>query len=260
MIPAKYYLKNILYGLTPGGFGYMRTLKSYRKTDYDHERDKHPVRERHNGSEGWKNEEEAEVQHRNYADYNEYLTHQKQKLNEILSMRGGFTNRAIMTWRRRFYQRFRHLEALLPKTATILCLGARQGTEVEVLHDMGYTNAYGIDLNPGPNNPYVKEGDFMHLEEKDNSIDCIYTNSLDHAFDIEPCIKENLRVVKPEGIAIYDVPRYSKSRSPGAFEAVNWKSEQMVFDMISRHFHATPLTMTEKKWQWMLCQGPKKSP
>ena len=44
----------------------------------------------------------------------------------------------------------------------MLCLGARLGTEVRALHNLGYF-AIGIDLNPGVDNPYVLMGDFHKL-------------------------------------------------------------------------------------------------
>ena len=39
----------------------------------------------------------------------------------------------------------------------------------EVLRQLGFRNAYGIDLNPGPENELVRVGDFNRLEETDGS-------------------------------------------------------------------------------------------
>ena len=255
---AKFHFKTALYGLVPGGFGHYRQLREYRNPAYQHDRDKHPVRQKHNGQSGWSKSDSA-ISRRSYTDEAEYRIHQQQKFTEILQMYGGFSNRTIVIWRRRFYQRFKHLIPLLPRTATILCLGARQVTEVEVLHDLGFPGAYGIDLNPGPGNPHVRQGDFMHLAEATNSIDCLYTNSLDHAFDLEMFFAENVRVLKPNGYAIYDLPRYDANRSPGAFEAIGWSGEDDIPNIIDRYFGKRILTRTEPKWQWLLCAHPIKN-
>ncbi len=60
---------------------------------------------------------------RDYADYNEYLTHQKLKLEELLKMKGGFTNEDIKNFRLKFYRRFRHLVRLLPQEAEFSAAG-----------------------------------------------------------------------------------------------------------------------------------------
>lgn len=251
-----YWLKTALYGAVPGGFGYMRQLRAERRRDFDLVRDRHPVREKHNSQSGW--QPDMTITRRTYRDYQEYVTHQQQKYHEILHMYGGFSNRTIVEWRQRFYRRFRHVTTLLPCDARILCLGARQGTEVEVWRDLGFRNAYGIDLNPGPNNLYVHPGDFMHLTEADASIDCLYTNSVDHVFDLELFMTEQVRVLKPTGYALYDLPRYSGSRSPGAFEAIGWQSEADIINCLATHYQQLVMTATERKWQWVLFQGPKR--
>ena len=170
ILVKKYWLKNLRYLLHLDRYGYYQHLKSYRNPNYNHERDKHPVRQRHNQYTGWKNSY-TRIRRRDYQNYQEYVTHQAQKFTEILQMHGGFSHWTILTWRHRFYNRFKHLVPLLPKDAVIICLGARQGTEVEVLRDLGFSKAYGIDLNPGPDNPYVVPGDFMRLQEADQSVD-----------------------------------------------------------------------------------------
>jgi hypothetical protein len=116
----------------------------------------------------------------------------------MLKVGKGYSNKVFSAYRRRFYRRFKHLAKYIEKEAIILCAGARQGTEVEVLWDMGYKNAYGIDLNPGPDNKWVKDGDFLKIDAEDGSIDLIYTNAVDHAFDLEKMFAEHARVIKPK--------------------------------------------------------------
>ncbi|MFZ0034217.1 MAG: hypothetical protein WAK60_04400 [Sedimentisphaerales bacterium] len=172
----KFWFKTALYRYAPGGYGYVHYLRRFYDPNYLYNRDKHDVRDKHHAKGDWKTQKQEDFYYRDYKDYEEYLSHQKQKFHEILKMRGGFTNRNIAAYRHRFYRRFHHLPVFLPKSAYILCAGARQGTEVEVLHDLGFKNAYGIDLNPGPDNKLVRIGDFMHLDNPDSSLDMIYSN------------------------------------------------------------------------------------
>jgi SAM-dependent methyltransferase len=246
-----YQLKNMILR-TPFSYGHYRTLKAYKDPAYNFERDKHPVRKKHYGKEGWKTQVDNNFQYRDYASYEEYVTHQSQKFEEILKGAGGFGNRDILEYRKRFYRRFRYLSGMLDTSATILCLGARQGTEVEVLWDLGYKNAIGLDLNPGPENPYVRKGDFMALDYPDNSVDMIYTNCVDHAFDLEKFFKEHARVIKPGGYAIYDIGALDLGL--GVFEAVNWSSPDSVLLQAFQHYKNIYKVETDRNWKWFCLQ------
>ena len=242
--------------LTPGGWGHSRHLRALRDPDYDHATQKHPVREKHAGDRGWRADEEAGVLRRDYASYEEYKTHQGLKFHEILKLHGGLSNRVVFQYRMTFYRRFRHLVPLLPSRASIMCAGARQGTEVEVLRDLGFENAYGIDLNPGPSNPLVRTGDFMKLQEATGSVDLVYSNCVDHAFDLGQFFAEHARVVKPEGYALYDLAVMAEG-SKGAFEAVSWKRTEDLLIRILDHFEHIRLLSRERDWMWVLVQGPR---
>ena len=194
------------------------------------------------------------MKRRDYENYEEYVTHQKQKLDEMLKMKGGFSNRDVLNFRLKFYRRFKHLRKLLPRNAAILCAGARQGTEVEVLRDLGFKNSYGIDLNPGPNNPLVKPGDFMHLDNPDASLDMLYTNCVDHAFDLDGFFKEHARALKPDGYVIYDIG-VNLEEGGGPFEAIAWKRTEDVFAMLLKHFNEIVRVEREPMWMWVLMHG-----
>jgi SAM-dependent methyltransferase len=249
-----FWLKTALHRFTPGGFGYHRKLRGAADPSYVHERDKHPVRQKHHGGGGWQEPDATGLQRRDYADYDEYLTHQKLKLDEMLKMKGGFSNADIAHFRRQFYARFRHLPALLPPDARILCMGARQGTEVEVLRDLGFARAEGIDLNPGPDNPLVKPGDFMHLAFPDSSLDLLYTNCVDHAFDLDAFFREHARAMRPDGYVLYDVA-VNMEKGGGPFEAVAWRRSEDVFEKLLRHFKKLIRVEREPQWMWVLMQG-----
>ena len=250
-----FFVKTVLYRYTPRGFGYYRLLRSKIDPSFRFDRDKHPVRQKHHGKGGWKDEKTGAFHYRDYSDYQEYLDHQKSKWDEVLSVGGGHSSQAIAEYRFKFLRRFRHLPSLLPQTARIVCLGARQGTEVEVLHDLGFTQAYGLDLNPGPNNPWVRPGDFMHLKEETNSIDMVYSNAVDHAFELEGFFCEHARVLKPDGYVLYDVS--SKEDSGGAFEAVEWGGDLALLTLMMRHFKTIVRVELDDSWKWFLLHGKR---
>src|SRR5215216_3610430 len=86
--------------------------------------------------------------------------------------------KSIRAHDRRFYDALRERLETLPfplLRRRVLCLGARQGTEVRAFIDRGGF-AVGIDLNPGEKNRYVLIGDFQELQFATGSVDIVYTN------------------------------------------------------------------------------------
>ena len=162
----------------------------------------------------WKPDESG-FQKRQYDSYEAYLEHQKAKLethdfgNYDTEFRQALRERLAATdfaWRGR----------------TVLCLGARIGTEVKAFLDLGCF-AVGIDLNPGEANRYVLAGDFHDLQFAPNSVDVVYTNSLDHLFDGNRLAKEVTRILKPDGVFIVEAVNGSaKGVAPGFFESFFW--------------------------------------
>lgn len=250
----KFWVKTFLHLVTPGGFGYIRKLRAGRDPSYVHDRDKHEVRYKHHGGGGWKEDKQDGLVKRDYASYEEYVTHQRLKLDEMVKMKGGFSNFDIFDYRLKFYVRFRVLQKLLSSDAAILCCGARQGTEVEVLRDLGFRNARGIDLNPGRDNPLVGVGDMMHLADPDNSLDLLYSNCIDHAFDLDQMIAEHSRVLKPDGYLLYDIG-INIEGGGGPFEAISWDRTEDVVLRLLRTFRSVVRIEREHQWLWVLVQG-----
>jgi SAM-dependent methyltransferase len=249
-----FWTRTALHRLTPGGFGYERRLRRLKDPGYDHARDLHPVRRKHHGgSTAWSDSDELGLRRRIYADYGEYVTHQEQRLEEALRLGLLFENAAVSRRRRTFYRRFRHLVDLLPPDATIVCLGARQSTEVQVLHELGFRNAYGVDLNPGPDNALVRRGDFQRLDEPDASVDLVYSNSLDHALDLPAALDEHARVVRPGGLALYDIADGS-SNDPtlSACEATSWASHGTILRLLLDRFPELLRVESEPGRRWYL--------
>lgn len=84
------------------------------------------------------------------------------------------------------------------QTGAALCLGARQGSKVKAFIDKGCF-AVGVDLNPGRDKRYVLPCDFHALQFADQSVDIVFFNSFDHAFDLTKLLREVTRVLRPGG-------------------------------------------------------------
>lgn len=160
------------------------------------------------------------VKKKRYKTYADYLRHQKSKLQKIKS-----------TW---LLEQDRHYAAVLKERLmqngvttsdkSVLCLGARTGAEVQSFLDLGCF-AIGIDLNPGRENKYVVFGDFHHLQFPDNIVDIVYTNSLDHALNLDKIIGEIKRVLKPDGIFIVEVMKgVAEGVTPRYYESLSWET------------------------------------
>ncbi len=257
-INLKFWIKTALHRLVPGGYGYIKELRKGKSSTYNHKKDKHPVRNKHHGQGGWKGEDQSDLNYRDYSDYDEYLTHQSLKLDELIKIKGGFSNKDIFDYRLRFYRRFKYLSSFLPEDALIICLGARQGTEVETLRDIGYGKAQGLDLNPGSGNDLVKKGDFMNLDYETSTVDLIYSNCVDHAFDLEKYFTEGARVIKEDGYALYDL-NIADDDGGAPFEAVRWSGNEEIIKMILNHYSKLIKVETEENWTWILVQGKKEA-
>ena len=134
------------------------------------------------------------IRRREYPDYPAYLSHQIKKtsnprLREML----------LEKWDARvkgFKGEFAALDGIVPQGVKALCLGARMGEEVQALRDLGY-NAIGIDLVPYP--PMVLTGDFQHMPFADDRFALVYSNAVDHVFDLERFAAEIRRVLTTPG-------------------------------------------------------------
>ena len=165
-----------------------------------------------------------------YRTYGDYIQHQKSKLKKSKFIGGiNWLHSYDITFREVLRERLEKLHFLRCGMA-VLCLGARTGSEVKAFHDIGCF-AVGIDLNPGENNRYVLHGDFHDIQFPSNSVDIVFTNSLDHAANIERLIDEVKRVLKSNGLLIIEAGRGSnEGRTPGHYESFWWSK---INDLIS---------------------------
>jgi SAM-dependent methyltransferase len=176
-------------------------------------------------------ESKAGVTGRVYRDYEEYREHQALKVEALRA-------KSLAGHDRRFYAALRERLVEFYGDFTgqkVLCLAARIGTEVRVFVDLG-AFAVGIDLNPGPDNRYVVVGDFHDLQFADDSVDVVYTNSLDHAFDLDRIMTEVGRVLGQDGKLIVELGRGTEHGTvPGFYESTTWKSVDDMISVIGRH-------------------------
>jgi ubiquinone/menaquinone biosynthesis C-methylase UbiE len=133
-----------------------------------------------------------------YGSYEEYVIHQKAKLK---TLKPEWLEHHDSVYRKELSGRIASMDL---KGRSVLCLGARTGGEVRAFAEAG-AFAVGIDLEPGKNNPWVLPGDFHNIQFPNNSVQIVFTNSLDHALVFEKVVGEIYRVLKPLGIFICEI-------------------------------------------------------
>ena len=181
----------------------------------------------------WKNVNgDGRFRSREYDSYEQYVEHQREKLETI---RRRFSHEILPEYDVTFREALRDRLSKLDidwSHSNALCLAARIGTEVKAFLDVG-AFAIGIDLNPGEENKYVVTGDFHNLQYADHSIDVIYSNSLDHAFDMEKILTEARRVLRPTGHLIVEpVQGREEGPDPQYYEAFSWPKIDDFADLI----------------------------
>lgn len=158
-----------------------------------------------------------------YSDYETYLAHQRAKLSTL----------NLSEYNKKFRAGLRDR---LPDCSglSVICLAAREGAECLAFRDRG-AFVVGIDLNPGADNMLVLPGDFHALQFADECVDRVFTNSLDHVFDLKAVCAEIDRVLKPGGLFIAEIARGSEEGgNPGPFEAHYWARTDDLIDSISK--------------------------
>jgi len=188
--------------------------------------EKHRAKRQRFASEAW--HRDGVFARRRYASYDAYVEHQSSKLAGILD----HLRKTDAEELEEFRERFASCDALAD-AGSVLCLGARLGTEVRALHSLGHF-AVGVDLAPGPDNPRVLYGDFHALVFPDASVDAVYSNALDHAFDLDRMVQEAWRVLRPGGRFVAELDAgFGEGSLPGDFEALSWTHAEVVIRSIA---------------------------
>ena len=112
------------------------------------------------------------------------------------------------------------------------------------------------NLNPGGNNKYVVTGDFHDIQFADASVDVVFTNALDHAFDMQKLIAEIRRVLAPNGTLILEIVNGRREGyAPGYFEASIWERiDDVVGIFCAQRFRVVKRLAISYPWQGqMVC-------
>lgn len=180
----------------------------------------------------WAESREGDTfQQRVYRSYEDYLMHQKDKVKRL------DLNDYDVKFRTALRERLENMDVDWP-SKNVLCLAARIGTEVKAFLDVG-AFAVGLDLNPGEENKYVVFGDFHNIQFPDNSVDVVYTNSLDHVFELGKVLGEVQRVLRSEGCFIVE-PAWGREEGPEPqyWESYSWAHIDDLVSHIEKHSFA----------------------
>lgn len=162
-----------------------------------------------------------------YQSYDSYLTHQGEKLEKNF----GQISQSDRDYSQLVYERYKDHPAV-GNGKTCLCLGARLGGEVRGFLRAG-SLAIGVDINPGPKNNFVLFGDVHNLVFPHASFDVVFTNIIDHIFDLKQFVAEIHRVLKPGGFFITELAA-AKPR-PGSYEVLDTTNQDSIISIISNH-------------------------
>lgn len=169
--------------------------------------------------------ERESVYCRTWKNDDEYFSVQKSKYSYIKD--------SLDKWNKFYYENLKdRVQKYIGRSSKILCLGARQGTEVRAFRDLNCI-AIGVDLEPGPENEYVMYGDFHNLKFSDNTFDIVFTNSLDHVKDLGKFLSEVRRVLVDGGRFILDINKESTSADKWA--SLFWHDINIVIPEIEKH-------------------------
>ena len=163
---------------------------------------------------------------RKYKDTEEYIQHQLEKtLNKDRISRSAENREAKI---QEFKARFKIIDNI-GKDARILCVGSRDGEEVQTFNELGYYDVTGIDL--AEFKPYTQKMDMHNLQFEDDSFDIVYTNSLDHSNDIDKALREITRVLRVLGILVVEI---ELNNYRGNYETIEFNSVDDVLKILKK--------------------------
>lgn len=169
------------------------------------------------------------LHYKEYAAYEDYLKDQTAKCKQKESYIRQKSERKY--WE--FCANFAKFE--VPKGSSVLCLGARFGDEVRAWRTLG-CESVGVDLF-GDEKDLVIKADWNNLPFDSDSFDYVYTNSIDHANDLDRMVREIKRVLNVGGKVLLELMRRHASSdekikqkfdNPERYEAMLWNIDEDV--------------------------------
>jgi len=143
---------------------------------------------------------------------NDYQTYLKDQITRAESKWGrkSFYNEPF---KKNLAQSWKQVKDTVGTPETICCMGIRAGTEVFEFKEYCPTaEVYGVDITENVKtikthlNVHISLQDFNHLpEDWSNKFDLVFSNSLDHSFEVLETIKEWRRVTKAGGFLFLEL-------------------------------------------------------
>lgn len=119
--------------------------------------------------------------------------------------------------------------------AEVLCIGARNEVEIEILARHGFPRVTAIDL--WSRSPRIRVGDMHRMTFPDRSFDLIFASHVfEHAWDFARVAAECLRVLRPGGYVFCAVPT---DFEPTEHDRYDFKDAAGLL----RYFRGAPLTV-----------------
>jgi SAM-dependent methyltransferase len=122
----------------------------------------------------------------------------------------------------------------------VLCLGIRNGNEYfafgrlrKIVAQLMNTKVWGVDINPrvvhvGPD---CYEADFNHLPlDWQGKFDLLYSNSLDHSFDLKETLSEWWRVARKDSYLVLTLPHKGKTCETDLYDFTEDDADELVSD------------------------------
>lgn len=186
------------------------------------------------------------VTRRKYKDYDEYLSHQSEKLDKNYQT----IELSDRDYEEITYNRFKSIKEI--KGSSILCLGARLGGEVRAFKRLGAL-AIGTDINPGKKNEDVLYGDIHEIKFPNRSFDYAFTNILDHIYDVKKFSKEVSRILKDKGVLIMECANVELRES--SYEVIDTTDLKTILDLFKDEFKIVSEEKIINKTQYINWEG-----
>lgn len=133
----------------------------------------------------------------NKINKEQFLTDQISSTKNFLNSGKNKSNRVVSL----IDAALRHVEP--PCKSKILCIGAREGTEVSEFTKRGF-DAVGIDLVESDK---VMKMDMHDMSFEDSRFSLVFAcHSLEHSYDLHKALSEINRVLKARGALVLEVP------------------------------------------------------